>query len=75
MTIFENTKGDSNMFVRLGLGQCNLKSQLHLVRKHPTAVCGCGVSDTVENNHFECFRYLVQRAKHLRDVVDLQIIP
>ncbi|KAL5005834.1 hypothetical protein ScPMuIL_016992, partial [Solemya velum] len=68
LTIFGKTRRDNIIFARLRLGQCNLKYRLHLIRQHPTGLCGCGVPETVEHYLFGCFRYTVQRAQLFRDL-------
>lgn len=75
MSTFGNTRRDNTIYVRLRLGQCNLKSRLHLIGKHPTGLCGCGVPDTVDHYLFGCFRYIVQRAQFFRDLEALQLLP
>jgi RNase H. len=62
MSCFGKTRRDQVIISRLRLGHCGLRARLHLIDRHPTGLCECGVPETVDHYLFGCFRHVAQRA-------------
>lgn len=52
---------------RLRLGHTGLNSTMHIIGKHPTGLCECGIRETVEHVLINCNTYAEERRKILEE--------
>lgn len=65
---------EENVISRLRLGHTRLNSTLHLMGKHPTALCECGQGiETVEHVLIHCQKYATEREIFRRTSQQIEI--